>query len=215
MRTLILLVLGVALTVCSTVGVTTQTNFELSCSTMGPSTSVTDLSARLGDANVADGQVYVGEGFYEPGTVLFGNTPEQRAEIIWQDAEAKRAPSSIRVSGDKSQWRTRQGLTLGLDLTEVERLNRRPFRLRGFGWDYGGTTTSWSGGVLVQGELPGCFIWARFGNDEERLTAEESRLFRQVSGEREFASGHPGIQAAHARVRRFGLTLPNWVQPGT
>ena len=205
MSRLALIVAVVGMTVRATVDVTTQARFDLSCSSMGSDTSAATLSTRFGRENVADVQVYVGEGFYEPGTVIFGDIPEQRAEIIWQDQDAKRVPSDIRISGGKSLWKTPQGLTLGVDLAYVERLNKRPFRLRGFGWDYGGTTTSWAGGLLAQGEVPGCFVWARFVPDQGRRTAEESKLFGQVTGEREFSSGHPGVQAARARVRQFGL----------
>jgi hypothetical protein len=198
-------ILGFVLGVGPTVDVTTQNMLELSCTAIGPNTTSADLAARFGSANVVDGAVYVGEGFSEPGTVLFGDVPERRAEIVWRRG-TRQGPRFMRVRGEISQWRTPQGLTLGLDLSQVERLNRRPFRLRGFGWDSGGRTTSWSGGVLAEGELPPCTIWARFSNAEERLTTEEARLFRQVQGERDFSSGHPGVQAAHARVWQIGLT---------
>ena len=196
----------VCLVSCLTaVDVSAQTRLELSCSAFGPGTSAAELSARFGSSNVADGGVYVGEGFYEPGTVLFADDPEQRVEILWKEEDAKRSPESLRIRGDKSQWRTPHGLTLGMDLQTVERINRRPFRLRGFGWDYGGTTTSWSGGAFAGAETPGCVVWARFLSDEEHLTTDERRLFHQVRGEREFSSGHPGVHASHARVWQFGL----------
>jgi hypothetical protein len=179
--------------------------FELSCTTIRADTNRADLAARFGAANVADHQVYVGEGFYEPATVLFADVPERRAELIWQTVATGQIPRLLRVTGKTSQWRTPQGLTVGMDIAAVERLNKRPFRLSGFGWDYGGTTISWSGGVLTQAELPPCTLWARFGTGDGPLTAEERQLVSQVQRDQAFSSGHPGMQAAHASVGQFGL----------
>lgn len=185
----------------------TADSLLVSCREFGQHLSADDLASRFGASNVSNGQVYVGEGFYEPGTVLFPEIPDQRAEFTWKDVESKRGPKVLRIRGYKSQWRSPQGLTLGLSLSSVERLNRGPFRLRGFGWDYGGTTTSWAGGALAQAELPACVLWARFWEREETsLDVAERRLVRQVLGEREFSSGHPGMQIAAARLRIMGLS---------
>lgn len=203
MRALIALFMSAAVGLLGQVPAQPRGTFEVSCTTVHASTSRADLVARFGAANIVDDQVYVGEGSYEPATILFGNSPERRAEFIWT-TPARRVLRFMRISGDKSQWRTPQGLTVGLDLAQVERLNRRPFQLSGFGWDYGGTTTSWSGGVLAQAELPSCTVWARFATGD-RLTEEESRLVGQVQRDEAFSSGHPGMQAAHARVSQIGL----------
>ncbi len=180
--------------------------FLLSCRAIPADTSAADLAIRFGASNITDGQVYLGEGEYQAGTILFETVPDQRAEIIWTDVGARRTPKFVRIRGEASRWRTPEGLTLGQDLRFVERLNRRPFRLRGFGWDYGGTTTSWAGGVLAQAEPPRCTIWARFWNSEDHFTQEELPLVRQVNGEGEFSSGHPGMQAAHAYIHDVGLS---------
>jgi hypothetical protein len=204
MRALISFLLSAVLSVSSQVDGRPQNTFELSCTAVRADTSRAHLVARFGAANVVDGEVYIGEGFYETATVLFGDNPERRAELFWQKIAAKQAPRWLRVAGKKSQWRTPQGLTVGLDLAGVERLNRRPFRLSGFGWDYGGTTISWSGGVLNLADEPPCTVWARFGSGDS-LTGKEQRLVGQVQRDQSFSSGHPGMQAAHARVNEIGL----------
>jgi hypothetical protein len=78
----------------------------------------------------------------------------KRIEVLWADSE-KRVPKSVYVGGihnaaygDKSLWRTTYGITLGTTLLELERINRKPFRLAGFDWDYSGTVLSWNSGVL-------------------------------------------------------------------
>jgi hypothetical protein len=207
MRILAVLIMAVGLRIPVTVDLTAVESFSLSCHSIRSDTTASDLAARFGVTNVTDGPVDVGEGLYEPGTIVYPDIPEQRAEFTWKQAGSNRSPDVVRIRGEKSAWKIPGGVTLGLTLTMVERLNRRPFRLLGFGWDDGGTTTSWSGGALAQAELPMCAIWAKFGEEEEgRLTPVELRLLRQVNGEREFSSGHPGMQAARAHVLEIGLS---------
>ena len=52
-----------------------------------PQTSVAKLVERFGEANVTTEQIYIGEGFYEEGTVLFKNSDEKKVEILWKDPE--------------------------------------------------------------------------------------------------------------------------------
>ncbi len=205
MRALTSVLLSAVVALCGPVAARSQNTFEVSCTAIRADTNRADLVARFGAANVVDGQVYVGEGFSETATVLFGDNPERRAELLWQTIATKQAPRLLRVAGTKSQWRTPQGLTVGLELAAVERLNKRPFRLSGFGWDYGGTTISWSGGVLNLADLPPCTVWARFGTGDGPFTAEEQRSVGQVQRDQSFSSGHPGMRAAHARVNEIGL----------
>ena len=88
----------------------------------------------------------------------------------------------------------------------VEKVNRRPFRLAGFSWDYGGTTMSWSSGRIARDEAPGCRVFARFWlEDEQNLTLEQRRLAGQVDGSREFSSAHPAVSVRRPWVRELGL----------
>lgn len=207
MRLLTVLMIAVGVRIPVAVDLTAAESFTLSCQSIRSNTTARDLATRFGVTNVTDGPVDVGEGLYEAGTIVHPDIPEQRAEFTWKLSGPNRSPDVVRIRGEKSVWKIPGGVTLGLTLTMVERLNRRPFRLLGFGWDDGGTTTSWSRGALAQAESPTCAIWAKFGEAEEgRLTPVELRLLRQVNGEREFSSGHPGMQAARAHVLEIGLS---------
>jgi hypothetical protein len=161
------------------------------------------LAMRFGAPNVVDGDVYVGEGQYESGTVLFPAIPEQRAEILWKDSAARRLPATVRIHEDRSRWTTPEGVSIGTRLKEVERVNRRPFRLTGFGWDYGGTTTDWSGGRLDQADAP-CVLWLRFS-----LGPVSGRTAGQIMGERRYSSGHPAMQTLNPSVWQMGLRFPD------
>ncbi len=163
-------------------------------STFTASVSEADLAKRFGAANVVTGPVYLGEGRYEEGTLLFGPTPADRVEIAWKDKPAKRQPQWVRIRGGSSHWQTPEGLTLGLELRTIERMNRRPFRLLGFHWDYQGTVMSWSGGRLEPPPSSPCRTRVRL-----RPTAW-SAMSHQVSGERRFSSGHPAMQALNPRT---------------
>jgi len=175
-----------------------QSTRILSCDgPFAPDTNEHQLRKAFGDANVTTGSIYLGEGASESGTILFPKSPQDRLEILW--SSERYGPRALRVLGDSTRWKTREGLTLGLTLKQVERLNRRPFRLLGFDWDNGGTTMSWSGGPLAAPDKGGCEIRARFG--VRNVPPEIESVANQVSGEREFSSGHPVMQGLNPIVR--------------
>lgn len=123
---------------------------------VGPITksfSESDLKQKYGESNVSPHRVHVGEGEMEEGTIVFQNEKIKKIEIRWFDPIKKRYPKEIKISGSKSVWKTANGITLGSQLSQVEKLNGRPFKIFGFGWDYAGFVTSWERGKLVK-QLP-------------------------------------------------------------
>ena len=112
-------------------------------------TSEADLIQVYGKANVQSKDIEVGEGFTEPGTVIYPENLTRTASIIWRDQKSKRFPNTITISGEKkSAWKTVQGITIGTTLKELERSNGKPFFLLGPGQDYSGTVISWEKGKL-------------------------------------------------------------------
>jgi len=182
----------------------------LSCEgPFGPDASAASLAKQFGARNVENTDIDVGEGNSEPGTIIFGAAPLDRVEVLWFDPTARQRPRGVSVkqgtaSRAMSHWRTPGGLALGMHLREVERRNRRPFRLAGFGWDYGGTTLSWDGGRLAKEQPPACRVFVRFDTGE-LLTEERQRWDRQVTGDREFSSGHAAMQALDPFVYEIWL----------
>jgi len=166
-------------------------------------TTSADLVKRFGAASVENRQIYLGEGFYEPGTVLFADSPAQ-LDILWKDSEKHLYPTRMRIKGDRSDWASADGITLGTDLRTLERLNRRPFRLLGFAWDYDGTVMSWEGGGLAQADSGKCRL-------RMRLTPTPLQSgrpsYQQVQGDREFSSGHPAMQDLNPHVYEMWLDL--------
>ena len=160
------------------------------------------LATRFGASALATDEIYLGEGFYETGTVLFGSSPESRVEILWHDTSAQVGLKFVRVQSQRSQWQTPAGLTPGLDLQALERMNAKPFRMSGFGTDYEGTLLSWSGGRLAPPHASACLVRVRLRPDD---SVEYKHWYRQVIGGREFSSGHPAMQYLNPRVYEMWL----------
>jgi hypothetical protein len=149
--------------------------------------------AAYGNDAKAD-SLYIIDGMYGEGVVLFPDNPRRRVEIYWdKDFDPKR-PSYIRIDGDStgvSEWKTAEGITLGTSLAELEKLNGKPFEISGFGWDYGGFVTDWKGGK---------FNTALTIRMEPTAEGDASA---KVSGEGGYNSQNPDMQAAKPIVSRM------------
>lgn len=183
---------------------------------VGPITAKTSeamLETLFGPDNVERVDVSLGEGFTEPGAAVYPTDATRRIEVVWQD-NTRTAPREIRLTGGSSQWRTAKGISLGSTLKELERLNGFPFRVAGFGFDYGGTITGCGRGRLA---MLGC------AGQDATQTGSKSRLlvlrlspannararaeYRQVLGDRDFSSGHPAMQALNPSVYQMIVFL--------
>lgn len=170
------------------------------------SDSEASLRDRLGAANVASAPVNLGEGEYEPGTILFPNDSLRRLTMIWDDTLHKMHPTRVRVDAPHTLWFVPPGVSLGASLLELEQLNGRAFTLFGFGWDYSGTVASWEGGRLDSLWKPVArrepLVWVRLqpvGSVDESLTL-------QVLGDRVYSSSLPAMQRLNPRVYDLFVT---------
>jgi hypothetical protein len=179
-----------------------------SCATFSAHISEAELRGRFGSDNVTTGLVSWGgaEGDYNDGTILFANLPDARLEIYWKNREARRDPAWIQIRGTRSRWRSPAGLTLGTDLKTVERLNRRPFRIAGFGTDLSGGLHSWSDGVLARQNVGGCRMGFRFVTGDIQGRPELRALSRQVGDGGTYSSGHPEMQGLNPRIGEAVIT---------
>lgn len=170
--------------------------------------SAATLVAAFGAANVAHEDLDVGEGFTEPGTVIFKNDGKRRIEVFWHDSETRRRPSRIIVR-EPSTWRVAvsgdgsASLGIGSELATVEAANRKPFTLNGFGWDGAGYVGEWSGGRLAKLD-GGCSLSLRFGPSPQAKPVALSK----VSGDKPFASNAPGMRAVRPRIEQISLGWP-------
>lgn len=97
-------------------------------------------------------------GYYPEGmgeysnTLLFPGTANQ-VEFVWvDDSVTFSGLAYINITGQMTGWKTKEGITLGTKLKELEKLNKKPFTFYGFGWDYGGAA-NWDNGQLQERKI--------------------------------------------------------------
>lgn len=162
------------------------------------SSSVQDLRKAFGDSAVVDGDIDIGEGVTELGTVV-DLGPSKRLAVLWKAPHKN--PSKVIVCYEWSQgdcmWRTSSGIGMNTTLKDLEKLNGRPFKLLGFGWDLSGTVFSWEGGNLAASSK-GLIL---------RLSPSQtdSEEYRTVLGDGEFLSSLPAMQKLNPTVYQMDL----------
>lgn len=161
--------------------------------------SEASLVAMLGAENVVRDSVYIGEGYYEKGTTLFKGTPDE-AQILWKDTVNYANPTSVMIrsaQGKPNQWLVDSGVVMGMTLKEVEKINGKPFKIAGFGWDYGGFVTDWQRGKLAGKNEPENLVIRFYYNiEDDKLGA----IADKVLGEGPFLSSDPAMQQLNPKV---------------
>lgn len=168
-------------------------------------TSEDDLVRRFGAVNVRRDTVWLAEGAMSVGTVLFADDSTRRLEIIWQDTSARARPGQVRALRTGSRWSVAPGVSVGSSLTELERVNGRPFTLTGFDWDYAGTVLSCGEGSLASLPSESPRVLVRLAPTKEAQSRVSSRELGRVQGDREFASSDPVTQRLDPRVYEISL----------
>ncbi len=115
---------------------------------VGPITKKTSQEALLtlyGGTQVALGVVTTPSG-QEECTIIFPGEPSE-LKITWEDAERTKI-KAIYFDRRESTWFTREGVGVGLPLTELTKANKAAIAFYGFNWDYAGTIESWKNGSM-------------------------------------------------------------------
>lgn len=110
-----------------------------------PKSTEAELIAAYGASNIRRGEISLGEGETVPGSILFGDTPDE-IKIVWEKDFAQ--PNRIIISNQGAHWKTKSGITVGSTLASVEKINGRAFKLTGFSSDYEGRSVSWEKGKI-------------------------------------------------------------------
>lgn len=155
------------------------------------------LMKAFGANNVAVQSVGIGEGEAVKASVIFPRDKARRIEVLWIDEKRRRNPAEIRT-GVASTWRTEHGIRRGMTVDQIEALNGRPFKLYGFGFDYGGTSLDWNGGALAT-QAGGCTLTLRF---TMREGADNAAVYGR---EQSFMSDDAGMRKAAPVVDAVGL----------
>lgn len=93
------------------------------------------LKTVFGGGKVKPAKLDGAEGETIDGARMFAGT-DRELEIIFNPEGDEKEIFDIRLIG--KAWKFDNGLKSGLTMTEVEKINGKPFKIFGFGWDYGG-----------------------------------------------------------------------------
>jgi hypothetical protein len=121
-------------------------------------------------------------------SVVFPDDPKRRLEVLWENEGARTDVYRIIITG-QSAWTGPKGLHLGLSLAAIEKINGKPFKLRGFDESNSAAAIDWQEGALDS--LPGgCSVGVFFAADP---TVPQS--VRAEAAGAEFLSSDPVIRA--------------------
>src|SRR5436190_14000416 len=133
-------------------------------------------------------------GIKVPASVLFPNDPKRRLEVWWSDP-THRSDIHLIVIGGQSTWTAPDGLRLGQTLEQVEKLNHKPFKLKGFDKDRIATVSDWDGGELAT--LAGDCNAGLSLRADAKASAEK---IGALSADKEYSSFDPAIRATKPTI---------------
>ena len=155
------------------------------------------LATSFGNDNVSWTQVDGPDATKLNASVLFPKDPKRRLEVLW-NIEASRSETQLIVINGQSTWTAPKGLKLGMTLAALEKLNGKPFVMKGFKGDGGGMVTSWEDGALSK--LPGgCRIGVRLVPDPKAPTPPQGQDDVLLS-DKDYVSNMPAIKPLSPKI---------------
>lgn len=172
-------------------------------------TTLADLEAKFGKDVLARDTVYIGEGYFEIGTILYKGTPNE-LQILWKDTTNFKNPATLMVGRNaeanptQTQWHTDTGIKVGTTLKELEKVNGKAFNFSGFGWDYGGSVADWDGGKLMEADGVSYFTCVLgYNYDDQSL----SPLVDKLLGDSMFRSSQAEAQKLNPAIINFQISF--------
>ena len=129
-------------------------------------------------------------------SIIYPKEPRHRLEIWWSNVDKRKDTYLIAING-ASTWMGPHGLRLGLSLADLEKLNRKPFKLKGFDKGKVAAVTDWDGGTLAA--LPGGCKAGVFLRAEAKAAIE---VIAALPGDHEF-SPTPRCVLPDRRSRKY------------
>jgi hypothetical protein len=148
-------------------------------------TSEKDLIKIVGSKNVQRVERWYSEGTEKViGSVFFKDSPSYFF-IKWKDTVNFKNPDWIEIHGDSSVWMLDNGIKIGTPLSELVKLNGKPFTFSGFDWDYGGYAT------FEKGKLENDCYSIRLYYDYKDLFENE---WNQIVGDKIISTNNPVLK---------------------
>lgn len=170
-------------------------------SRVGPitvNTSEMKLVQLYGAASVGRATVEAPEKGQIPCTVVMPGTKDE-IRISWKDDSRTKIKEVYFLRAD-SRWYTRQGLTVGLSLTELTKANKSPVNFYGFDWTYSGTISSWRNGALAPYEKYCYVVLSPSANTPNSIQ-------KKFAGNQVFTSNHPEVPPLNMHVNKLVVYL--------
>ena len=167
----------------------------VACSgTFGKDSSHLKLAMTFDSKNITFTDVESTGGTKVPASVLFPKDPKRRLEVWWANPAARSDTYLIVING-KSDWSAPGGLRLGLNLAQLEKLNHKALKLKGFDKDGTASVSDWDGGALAS--LPGgCKSGVNLRADP-KVPAE---TLAALAADKEYSSEDPEMRAVKPAV---------------
>lgn len=127
-------------------------------------------------------------------TKLYPGTTNE-AIIHWNTGAYHKTISMIECFNDSAAWHTADGIKIGSLFASLLKLNQQKITFSGFGWDYGGSITSYNSGKLEN------------SNIHYRLNLSEYSGNDSLLGDIELHTDMPAVQKAMDKITVFWLTL--------
>jgi hypothetical protein len=155
--------------------------------------SMLGLAMSFDSRNVAFSEITV-SGNKVATSVIFPNDPKRRLEVWWSNAANRSGTYLILING-QSTWSGPGGIQLKLTLAQLEKLNHKPFKLKGFDKEKVATVSDWDGGALAT--VPGgCNAGLSMRPDPKA----ESDAVNALPADKEYNSDDPAIRAVNPTV---------------
>jgi hypothetical protein len=167
----------------------------VACSgTFGKDSSHLKLAMTYDSKNITFTDVDASNGSKVPASVLFPKDPKRRLEVWWSNPAARSDTYLIVING-KSDWIAPGGLHLGLNLAQLEKLNHKAFKLKGFDKDGTATVSDWDDGALAS--LPGgCKSGVSLRADPKAPADAVTAL----AADKDYSSADPDMRAVKPEV---------------
>jgi hypothetical protein len=127
-------------------------------------------------------------------SILFPKDPKHRLEIWWANP-ASRSGTYLILINKQSTWSAPDGLKLGLTLAELEKINHKPFKLKGFDKDNTATVSDWDGGTLSK--IPGD---CKSGVSLQPDTKASPDAVKELTADKEYSSSDPAMRELKPKV---------------
>ena len=177
------------------------TPHTVACSeSFGKDSSHFKLAMNFGFRNVTATNVEA-NGTKVAASVIFSDDPQQRLEVWWKNATSS-GTYQIVITG-QSDWTAPGGLRLGLTLAELEKLNHKSFKLKGFDKNGIAATSDWGGGELA-GLAGDCNAGLSLRADPK----VSAKIIGALSPNKEYASSNPQMRGAKPTVSEILIGYP-------